>query len=113
MSEFPKNCESTCSQARIPCTTIGGIETQLRDPGEQDWEENAIRRENDEALVAIGDATDERFAKFARSENVIDDGSFGTCSQCHKSIPKARLEALPWQHRASIVPHRHTNHRSK
>jgi RNA polymerase-binding protein DksA len=26
----------------------------------------------------------------------IDDGTFGTCSNCGKEIPVERLEALPW-----------------
>ena len=26
----------------------------------------------------------------------IEDGSYGTCSNCGKQIPEGRLEALPW-----------------
>ena len=26
----------------------------------------------------------------------IDDGSFGTCTQCGNAIPEERLEAMPW-----------------
>jgi DnaK suppressor protein len=26
----------------------------------------------------------------------IDDGTYGTCTNCQKQIPEERLEALPW-----------------
>lgn len=96
MSDFKELRDQLAAKLESLVRRSGGIETQLRDPGEQDWEENAIRRENDEALVAIGDATDEEIREIRIALKRIDDGSFGTCSQCHKSIPKARLEALPW-----------------
>lgn len=96
MSDFKELRDQLAAKLESLVRRSGGIETQLRDPGEQDWEENAIRRENDEALVAIGDATDEEIREIRIALKRIDDGSYGTCTQCHKSIPKARLEALPW-----------------
>ncbi|MFN7292795.1 MAG: TraR/DksA family transcriptional regulator [Pirellula sp.] len=96
MSEFNELRDQLAAKLETLVRRSGGIETQLRDPGEQDWEENAIRRENDEALVAIGDATDEEIREIRTALKRIDDGSYGTCTQCHKSISKARLEALPW-----------------
>ncbi|MFN7875041.1 MAG: TraR/DksA family transcriptional regulator [Pirellula sp.] len=96
MSDFKELRDQLAAKLESLVRRSGGIETQLRDPGEQDWEENAIRRENDEALVAIGDATDEEIREIRTALKRIDDGSYGTCTQCHKSIPKARLEALPW-----------------
>jgi DnaK suppressor protein len=96
MSEFNELREQLAAKLETLVRRSGGIETQLRDPGDQDWEENAIRKENDEALVAIGDATDEEIREIRTALKSIDDGSYGTCTQCHKSIPKDRLEALPW-----------------
>lgn len=96
MSDFKELRDQLAAKLESLVQRSGGIETQLRDPGEQDWEENAIRRENDEALVAIGDATDEEIREIRTALKRIDDGLYGTCTQCHKSIPKARLEALPW-----------------
>lgn len=75
---------------------FGGIETMLRDPGDQDWEENAIRKENNHALVAIGDVTDEEIREIRLPIKRIDEGIYSTCSHCQKAIPAARLEALPW-----------------
>jgi RNA polymerase-binding transcription factor DksA len=96
MSNFSELRDQLAAKLETLVRRSGGIETQLRDPGEQDWEENAIRKENDEALVAIGDATDAEIQEIRTALRRIDDGTYGTCSQCHKSIPKARLEALPW-----------------
>ncbi|MFN7841275.1 MAG: TraR/DksA family transcriptional regulator, partial [Pirellula sp.] len=85
MSEFNELRDQLAAKLETLVRRSGGIETQLRDPGEQDWEENAIRRENDEALVAIGDATDEEIREIRTALKRIDDGSYGTCTQCHKS----------------------------
>jgi DnaK suppressor protein len=96
MSDFSELREQLAAKLETLVRRSGGIETQLRDPGDQDWEENAIRKENDEALVAIGDATDEEIREIRTALKSIDNGSYGTCTQCHKAIPKDRLEALPW-----------------
>ena len=96
MSEFNELRDQLAAKLDSLVRRSGGIETQLRDPGEQDWEENAIRRENDEALVAIGDATEEEIREIRTALKRIDDGSYGICTHCNKSIAKARLEALPW-----------------
>lgn len=96
MSDFTELRDQLSAKLEILMRRSGGIETQLRDPGEQDWEENAIRRENDEALVAIGDATDEEILEIRTALRRIDDGTYGSCTQCHKPIAKARLAALPW-----------------
>lgn len=96
MSDFTELRDQLSAKLEILMRRSGGIETQLRDPGEQDWEENAIRRENDEALVAIGDATDEEIQEIRTALRRIDDGTYGSCTQCHKPISKARLTALPW-----------------
>jgi DnaK suppressor protein len=74
----------------------GGIETQLSEPGERDWEENAIAKENDEALVALGNATETEIAEIRRALNRIDLGEFGVCMRCQAPIPQARLQAIPW-----------------
>jgi len=37
---------------------VDGIENQLSDPGEKDWEENAITKEGDDMLAVVGNATE-------------------------------------------------------
>lgn len=71
------------------------IEEDLCSKPNPDWEENAIETEDDEVLVAVGDLTldDIRHIKLALAR--IDSGGYETCSSCGKSIPAARLRALP------------------
>jgi DnaK suppressor protein len=51
---------------------------------EQEFTLGLIKNE-EQALDEIGNALDR-----------IDQGIFGHCEECHKEIPKARLQALPY-----------------
>jgi RNA polymerase-binding transcription factor DksA len=71
-----------------------------REPGDVQFDEEsgegdtlAVERERDLALSAQARAAvDEIDTALAK----ITDGSYGTCEQCGKSIPKERLRALPY-----------------
>jgi DnaK suppressor protein len=52
-----------------------------------------LDRERDLALSAQARAAVE---EIDRALAKIDDGSYGRCERCGKSIPKPRLEAIPW-----------------
>ena len=73
-----------------------GIEEVLSEPGDKDWEENAISKENDQALVAIENAIEVEIRDIKLAIKRIDSGEYGSCVGCHQPIAKARLEALPW-----------------
>jgi RNA polymerase-binding protein DksA len=70
-----------------------------REPGDVQFDEEsgegdtlAVERERDLALSAQARALVEEIdAALGR----IEDGSYGVCAQCGKSIPKERLRALP------------------
>ena len=72
------------------------VERALSDPGEKDWEENAIAKENDEALTAIAGAAETEIREIKLALKRIDSGDYGICTSCLRPIAKARLEALPW-----------------
>jgi DnaK suppressor protein len=72
------------------------IEDILSDPGNSDWEENAIEMENDEAWAAVGDVTKEEIREIRLALRRIERGDYGKCESCGKPIAPARLEALPW-----------------
>jgi DnaK suppressor protein len=71
-----------------------------REPGDVQFDEEsgegdtlAVERERDLALSAQArSAVDEIDAALAK----IADGSYGTCEQCGKSIPRERLRAIPY-----------------
>jgi len=72
------------------------IENQLSDPGDKDWEENAIAKEGDEVLAAVANATETEIHDIRKALSRIETGEFGVCTLCHKPIAKARLTAVPW-----------------
>jgi RNA polymerase-binding transcription factor DksA len=76
-------------------TRTGKIESDLRRPGERDWEEQAIQRQNDEVLEHLGvserSEVDQLRAALAR----LDGGRYGQCERCGREISSERLAALP------------------
>jgi len=53
----------------------------------------AVDRERDLALSAQARA---EVVEIDVALDKIDEGLYGTCDRCAKSIPKARLEVIPW-----------------
>jgi len=46
--------------------------------------------------LALRDRADQQLALVDEALARIDDGTFGTCLDCHRPIARERLEALPW-----------------
>ena len=74
--------------------------TEDREPGDVQFDEEsgegdtlAVERERDLALSAQASAAVEEI-DIALAK--IKDGTYGVCEQCHNTIPKERLRALPY-----------------
>ena len=65
-----------------------GLDDESADAGTATFE-----REKD---LSIEQYVRDLLAKIDRALKRIDDGSFGTCDRCGKSIEKARIKALPY-----------------
>jgi DnaK suppressor protein len=48
------------------------------------------------AQVAVHDQLQGTRADVLRALEKLDEGSYGSCDVCGRSIPEGRLEALPW-----------------
>lgn len=84
-------------QARMTELTerVGEIEDELRQPLDDDLEEQAVELEDDEALEGI-DAVLRAEARQVRLALArIENGTYGTCARCGEPIARARLEARP------------------
>ncbi len=83
----------------------------LRDehPGSLDEEVEEIAATSDNHLAETATATLGREIDYTLGENSgevlaqidaalkrIDDGTYGTCTNCGRAIPQQRLEAYPW-----------------
>ncbi len=77
-------------------TRVSNVDKRLSSPGEADWEENAIAKEDDEVLNQIGSATQAELNEVQLAIHRIDSGKYGICTTCEKQISPERLEALPF-----------------
>lgn len=72
------------------------IENTLSDPGNSDWEENALESAGDEVLSRVGDITKKEIEEIRRALSLIESGRYGICRACGKAISTERLEAMPY-----------------
>ena len=72
-----------------------GIEDDLRHPLDADSSEQAIDLADDEALEGVDDVLRQEIAQIRMALLRIENGTYGTCSQCGKKIARKRLEARP------------------
>lgn len=78
---------------------LRGITRDVRhedNPLSGDWEEQAVQRESDEVLDALGNEARRELEQIKRALARIDSGDYPYCSDCGEEINKARLETLPY-----------------
>lgn len=68
----------------------------IDEPLTPDFSEQAVERQNDEVLEALGDAGRQELAQINRALAHIEAGEYGVCDSCGATIPAARLEILPY-----------------
>jgi DnaK suppressor protein len=71
-------------------------------PLDADWEEQAVERENDEVLDALGEATNAELQRIEATLTRIDGGEYGVCEVCGREISIKRLQALPDASRCAV-----------
>jgi DnaK suppressor protein len=75
---------------------VSEIDGDLREPGEQDFEEHATEAEGDEVLEGLGNAALKEIAQIQYALSRMELGIYGDCASCGEPIPEARLEAVPF-----------------
>jgi len=76
-------------------TRLHAIEDQLDEPHSKDWDDDAVEREGDEVLEALGDAGQAEIQRIRAALQRIRDGDYGTCTKCGDEIRAERLDVLP------------------
>lgn len=74
---------------------VGRIEDEQGQPLDDDFEEQAVAREDDEALDAVERSALAQIALTQQALARLDSGTYGLCATCREPIAPARLEALP------------------
>lgn len=75
---------------------VSKMESDLRVPGSQDWEERATELENDEVLERLSQGERRELAEIRAVLARIEEGTYSVCSQCGGEISSGRLAALPY-----------------
>lgn len=66
------------------------------EPLSADFAEQAVERENDEVLEAIGAEIDHELAHIKQALKRLQEGCYGACEDCGEAIALARLKAVPY-----------------
>lgn len=74
---------------------VDDLETDLRQPLDADFAEQAAELQDDEALSALEDAGRAEIVRIKAALSRIEDGTYGICVTCGGEIAPARLAALP------------------
>lgn len=61
-----------------------------------DWEEQAVQRENEEVVDALGNETLRELEQVKQALARIESGDYPYCADCGTEIQEARLELLPY-----------------
>jgi DnaK suppressor protein len=65
------------------------------EPLDKDFAEQAVQRENEEVVDALGNEARRELARVRHALKRMEEGSYGLCEACGEPIPPARLRALP------------------
>ena len=64
-------------------------------PLSNDWSEQAVERENDEVLEALGNASQQELVQIKAALKRIEKGTYRHCGVCNEIIPLERMQLLP------------------
>ena len=74
---------------------LSRLDRDLSEPPDPDSSERAVQMEDDEALEAQAALVSREIASVRRALERVEDGSYGTCTNCGDDISEQRLEVRP------------------
>jgi DnaK suppressor protein len=75
--------------------SIAEIDSELRSSLPADWEEQATKLEDQDALEGIEKSKLQEISQIRDALKRIAEGGYGVCAQCGELIDPKRLKALP------------------
>ena len=76
-------------------TAINDDVCHKKQPLSSDWAEQAVERENEEVLEALGNASLDEISSIKHSLQRIEEGTYLYCESCAEKINPERLKLLP------------------
>jgi RNA polymerase-binding transcription factor DksA len=74
---------------------LDGIDAELREPEDDDFEEQAADLDDDEVLQKLSSAGRREAESIIAALKRVSDGTYGRCVTCGKEISASRLKAIP------------------
>jgi RNA polymerase-binding transcription factor DksA len=74
---------------------VQGIDGALKSHNDADWEELAVKREDDEVLEGMGLSAQQEIRMIEAALQRLKAGTYGVCAKCGDAISAERLALLP------------------
>ena len=91
-----KDLELRKSELESRIKSINADVSHTHQPLSADWSEQAVERENEEVLEALGNASQRELQQIIRALQRIENGRYEICERCDEKIPDARLKLVPY-----------------
>jgi RNA polymerase-binding transcription factor len=94
LSEIKQNLIDRKKVLEARVTAINDDVSHKNEPLSSDWSEQAVERENEEVLEALGNASLEEISHIKRALQRIDEGVYFECQNCGENINHERLKLI-------------------
>ncbi|TQV88190.1 TraR/DksA family transcriptional regulator [Aliikangiella coralliicola] len=95
IEKLKRNLQNRKEELESRIKSINADISHQNQPLSNDWSEQAVERENDEVLEALGNASQKEIAQINLALKRIESGHYQTCENCAEPIPIKRLELIP------------------
>lgn len=99
MTDFEKTKQLLEEKLGLLIARADEIDDDLRQPGDDDWEEHAVETADDEVLEKMGSVTLDEIRQIKLALSRLEAGTYGICVSCGSKIAKERLKILPYSTR--------------
>ncbi len=94
LTKIKKQLQQRQFQLESRVTAINDDVSHKNQPLSADWAEQAVERENEEVLEALGNASLDEIQKIKRALQRIERGIYFECDECGETIDIERLKLL-------------------
>ena len=95
LNDIKAELESRKTELEERIQAINADITHKNQPLSADWSEQAVERENEEVLEALGNVSQVELRQIKAALQRIENGNYEICVVCEESIPMERLKLIP------------------
>lgn len=99
MKKYEHVIKELADKRRELLERLDRISISKRKAHDTDSDEQAIERENDEVVDALGENILKELEQINKAISRIENNTYDICSACNENIPLERLKALPYTDR--------------